>query len=81
MHTRLKLIAALLATLGAAQTHAQGIPVIDAANLVQTIQQVMDDVTAIKNQVQQITQLQTQLNSINGIRNLGNVFNKFFFIY
>lgn len=75
MHTRLKLIAALLATLGAAQTHAQGIPVIDAANLVQTIQQVMDDVTAIKNQVQQITQLQTQLNSINGIRNLGNVFN------
>ncbi|MBK7615610.1 MAG: P-type DNA transfer protein VirB5 [Burkholderiales bacterium] len=75
MLTRLKLIAALLATMGAAQTQAQGIPVIDAANLVQTIQQVMDDVTAIKNQVQQITQLQTQLNSINGIRNLGNVFN------
>ena len=54
---------------------AQGIPVIDAANLIQTIQQVMDDITAIENQVQQIKQLQTQLDSMNGVRNLGNVFN------
>jgi type IV secretion system protein VirB5 len=36
---------------------AQGIPVIDAANLVQTIQQVVNDITKINNQVQQITQL------------------------
>ena len=59
----------------ATTVRAQGIPVIDVANLVQTIQQVMDDITAIENQVQQIRQLQTQLNSINGVRNLGNVFN------
>jgi type IV secretion system protein VirB5 len=55
--------------------HAQGIPVIDVANLAQTVQQVLNDITAINNQVQQIQQLQTQLNSLNGFRNLGNVFN------
>ena len=36
---------------------------------------MLNDITEINNQVQQITQLQSQLNSINGIRNLGNVFN------
>lgn len=56
-------------------TNAQGIPVIDSANLVQTIQQVLNDITSIQNQVQQISQLQSQLNSINGVRNLGQVFN------
>jgi type IV secretion system protein VirB5 len=54
--------------------HAQGIPVIDVANLVQTLQQVSNDITKISNQVQQITQLQRQLASISGMRNLGNVF-------
>jgi type IV secretion system protein VirB5 len=58
---------------GAAQ--AQGIPVIDAANLMQTIQQVTNDITKINNQVQQITQLRRHLESINGVRNLGTVFN------
>ncbi len=54
---------------------AQGIPVIDVANLAQTVQQVLNDITAINNQVQQIQQLQAQLSSLNGFRNLGNVFN------
>lgn len=54
---------------------AQGIPVIDAANLAQTIQQVANDITSIQNQVQQITQLQAQINSLNGMRGLGNIFN------
>lgn len=58
-----------------APARAQGIPVIDIANLIQTIQQVMDDVTKINNQVQQITQLQQQLASINGIRGLGTILN------
>jgi len=75
MHTRLKVTAAVLIAFGGGNVQAQGIPVIDVANLVQTIQQVLDDVTAINNQVQQITQLQSQLDSINGMRNLGNVFN------
>ena len=75
MHSRLKVAAAVVIALGAGSARAQGIPVIDVANLVQTVQQVVNDITQINNQVQQITQLQNQLNSINGIRNLGNVFN------
>lgn len=65
---------ALLAC-AALTARAQGIPVIDAANLVQTIQQVINDITAINNQVQQITQFQQQLSSINGVRELGQIFN------
>lgn len=74
MPSRLKIVAAaaILAASGAAR--ASGIPVIDVANLVQTVQQVMNDITEINNQVQQITQLRAQLDSINGMRNLGKVF-------
>jgi type IV secretion system protein VirB5 len=75
MHTRLKVATAVLIAFGASSARAQGIPVIDVANLVQTILQVLNDVTKISNQVQQITELHNQLNSINGIRNLGQVFN------
>jgi type IV secretion system protein VirB5 len=78
MHTRFKIAAAaciVAGAFGAGNARAQGIPVIDVANLVQTIVQVMNDVTEISNQVQQITQLQHQLNSINGMRNLGNILN------
>lgn len=66
---------ALLLLFAGNAARAQGIPVIDIANVIQSIQQVMNDVTKIENQVQQITQLQNQLNSITGARNLGNVFN------
>lgn len=61
--------------LGSGAARAQGIPVIDVANLVQAITQVLNDLTEIENQVQQITQLENQLSSINGMRNLGQVFN------
>ena len=67
-------IAALL-TAAATASHAQGIPVIDVANLVQTVQQVVNDLTKINNQLQQITQLQAQINSMNGMRMLGTVAN------
>ena len=67
--------AAVLVACCATPARAQGIPVIDIANLIQTILQVMNDVTEIANQVQQIKQLQGQLDSINGLRNLGAVFN------
>jgi type IV secretion system protein VirB5 len=78
MNRHLKVFASvstLSIALGAGSVRAQGIPVIDVANLIQTVQQVVNDITEINNQVQQITQLQSQLNSINGIRNLGNIFN------
>src|SRR5471032_2482485 len=65
----------LSGVLGGGTARAQGIPVIDVANLVQSLEQVLDDATAIENQVQQIRQLQSQLQSINGLRNLGQVFN------
>ena len=77
MKPLLRLAALTLACSSAVFTpasHAVGIPVIDIANLVQTVQQVMNDITKINNQVQQITQLRAQLASINGVRNLGNVF-------
>ena len=58
-------------------SQAQGIPVIDIANLIQTITQVLNDVTKIANQIEQIEALQSQLASINGMRNLGNVFDSY----
>ena len=75
MQFRQKVAAAALIAMGGTSAQAGGIPVIDVANLVQTIQQVTNDITKIQNQVQQITQLQNQLASINGMRNLGSVFN------
>jgi type IV secretion system protein VirB5 len=75
MKMRLKSLAVALTVSGFGHAYAQGIPVIDAANLAQTIQQVIHDITQISNQVQQITQLQQQLASMNGVRSLGNVFN------
>lgn len=75
MRERLSILAASLLLACAPQAHAGGIPVIDVANLAQTVQQVMNDITKIKNQVDQITKLQDQLKSINGVRNLGDVFN------
>ena len=67
--------AALLVVLACTGVHAQGIPVIDIANLVQTIQQVINDITKIENQVEQIEQLRDQLTSITGARGLGAVLN------
>lgn len=75
MHKCLSLAAAILIGMTGGSPRAQGIPVIDAANLVQTVQQVINDITAINNQVLQITQLQSQLNGMTGSRNLGSVFN------
>ncbi len=68
-------LAAAAIALATTSARAQGIPVIDIANLIQTIQQVINDITKIENQVQQITQLQNQLASMNGIRNLGDILN------
>lgn len=75
MPTFQRLVAALVVAASVGNASAQGIPVIDVANLLQTVQQVMNDITEINNQVQQIAQLQAQLRSMNGARNLGSVFN------
>jgi type IV secretion system protein VirB5 len=65
---------ALGASLTAGTCQAQGIPVIDIANLIQSVMQVLNDVTKIENQVTQIQQLQNQVAAIIGSRNLGTVF-------
>jgi type IV secretion system protein VirB5 len=75
MNIRLKFAVTAFVIAGSLNARAQGIPVIDVANLVQTVQQVVNDITQISNQVQQITQMQSHLSSINGVRNLGNVLN------
>jgi type IV secretion system protein VirB5 len=73
MTLRTLISATLLGLSATGTTEAQGIPVFDAANLAQAVQQVIDDATQINNQVQQISQLQAHLNSINGARNLGRI--------
>ena len=52
-----------------------GIPVIDAAALVQAIQGVMNSITQVQNQVQQIVDLGQQIESISSARSLGDVLN------
>jgi type IV secretion system protein VirB5 len=74
MKIRIAIIAVLLTAWRIDGAEGQGIPVIDTANLVQTVQQVVNDITQINNQVQQIVQLQQQLSSINGTRKLGKIF-------
>lgn len=73
--TRTPLLVASLLVFVAASSQAQGIPVIDAANLTQAIQEVVNNVTQIQNQIQQITQLQSQLTSMTGQRLLGMIAN------
>ena len=70
---RSRIAAATLLAMSAGTSQAQGIPVIDIANLIQTIQQVMNDITKISNQVEQINQLQAQVSSMNGARMLGSI--------
>ncbi len=55
-----------ISILGSNTAHAQGIPVIDSANLAQAIQQV----TAWGQQYQQ---MQQQLNNTSGVRSMGNI--------
>jgi type IV secretion system protein VirB5 len=77
MKTRLKVAAAaclVAGTLGAGNARAQGIPVMDIASIIQSILQVLNEVTQIENQIQQIAQMGDQLKSLNGMRNLGDVF-------
>lgn len=75
-------MALLVVGIGSSGTASAGIPVIDAANLAQAIQQVvswgqqqLQMVTQISNQVNQITNQVTQIERISGTRNLGQIFN------
>lgn len=54
---------------------AQGIPVLDTANLVSAIQRLQSSITQINNQYQQIRQMYEQVNAISRARGLGDVLN------
>jgi type IV secretion system protein VirB5 len=64
--------AALLAI--AAPAHA-GMPVIDIANLIQAVENVLDQAASLENEASQIEGLEQQLQSINGVRGLANIAN------
>lgn len=68
--------AAMFAALQA-PAHAQGIPVLDAANLANSLQQVAAWTQQYEQMVQQIQQARAQYNSISGIRNMGGLVNNF----
>ena len=64
-------------TMIAAPAQAQfGGIVYDPSNYAQNVLTAARTLQQINNQIQQIRQLQTQIESINGMRNLGDVFNK-----
>jgi len=52
-----------------------GIPVFDATNLAEAIQNVMQSLTQIDNQITQIQTATTHLNSVNGLRGIANFAN------
>ncbi|HRB17079.1 MAG TPA: type IV secretion system protein [Nitrospira sp.] len=52
-----------------------GIPVIDAANLVQSIMQALSWIQQLQQMQQQITQAQSQIDAITGSRNMASLFN------
>lgn len=67
---------------GATGALAQGIPTIDLANLLEAAlqtaswgEQYAQMATQLQNQIQQIKHAQSQVNSMNGVRNLGQVAN------
>ena len=71
-------VAALAAgtlTLGASAPARAGIPVIDVAAIVQAMLEVLNGLTQVQNQYQQIVGLGRQVESISNARSLGDVLN------
>jgi len=74
MKKLLRIFALALGLFGGGQAFA-GIPVIDAANLAQAIQQVTAWAQQYQQMTQQITQLQQQIESVTGSRGFSSVLN------
>jgi type IV secretion system protein VirB5 len=68
-------LVALAAAIPLSSAFAQGIPVLDTANLVSAIQRLQSSITQINNQYQQIRQLHEQVNAMSRARGLGEVLN------
>ena len=74
---RLIAIAALITMLfvGAVPKAEAGIPVIDSANLVQSVIQAISWIQQLQQMQQQIIQAQSQIDAITGSRNMASLFN------
>lgn len=68
-----KLFVALAFVIGGTSNANAGIPVIDAANLAQAIQQVIAWGQQYQQMIQQIQQMEAQFNSMNGTRGIANL--------
>jgi type IV secretion system protein VirB5 len=69
-------MAALLLSIGLVVSpvaSAGGIPVIDAAAIAKSVEQLVQMKTQIDNQIEQIGQMKAQIKSLTGTRNLGNL--------
>lgn len=64
-----------LLMMAAATPVRAGVPVIDVAGLVQAVMSVMQQLTEIQNQYQQIVQYQQQIENLSNARGLGDVLN------
>lgn len=69
-----KLISTLAFVVASFSANA-GIPVIDAANLANSVQQVMAWAQQYQQMTQQIEQLTAQINAVTGARNMGSILN------
>lgn len=70
-----KLLAGLLLSAGLAGTANAGVPVLDTANLLSAIQQVLAWVEQLQSMKNQYDQTVNQLNALTGIRNVGDLLN------
>lgn len=68
-------VGALFAVAGVTGAHAQGIPVIDAANLAQAVQQVTAWSQQLAQMENQLNQLRAQYTAISGVRGFGDLLN------
>ena len=75
LRTSLGAAICVAAMCGPGTAAAQGIPVLDTANLVSAIQRLQSSITQINNQYQQIRQLYEQTNALSHARGLGDVLN------
>ncbi|QBC45839.1 P-type DNA transfer protein VirB5 [Iodobacter fluviatilis] len=65
----------LVAAFATQHANATGIPVVDVANLAQTVQQVITAADQLAQMKSQLDQMKQQYDAISGMRGLGDIFN------
>ena len=70
-----RLVVAGSLAMGVGSANAQGIPVMDIDQIIQSILNVLQSLQQIENQIAQIRQFESQLQALSGMRNLGQILN------